>query len=66
MKSEDVAPLTNLLVEKMRAEVTERYKRAMATKAFKVQDVGAGRGYMQRTGLSPPSTTHRPRLITTA
>ena len=30
LKSEDVAPLTNLLVEKMRAGVMERYKRAMA------------------------------------
>lgn len=47
LKSEDVAPLTNLLVEKMRAGLLERYKRAMATKAFKVQDVDAGREYIE-------------------
>jgi len=47
LKSEDVAPLTNLLVDKIRAGVMERYKQAMATKAFKVQDVNAGREYIE-------------------
>ena len=47
LKSGDVAPLTNLLVERMRAGIMERYKRAMATKAFKPQDVGAGREYVE-------------------
>lgn len=47
LKSEDVAPLTNLLVDKVRAGVMERYKRAMAAKAFKVQDVDAGREYIE-------------------
>jgi len=47
LKSGDIAPLTNLLVEKMRAGVMERYKRAMATKAFKAHDVGAGREHVE-------------------
>ena len=47
LKSGDVAPLTNLLIEKMSAGLTERYKRAMAAKSFEVQDVGAGREYIE-------------------
>jgi hypothetical protein len=47
LKSEDVAPLTSLLVEKVRTGITDWYKRAMATKAFKVQDVDAGREYIE-------------------
>ena len=47
LKSGDVAPLTNLLVEKMRTGILERYKKAMAAKSFKVQDVDAGREYIE-------------------
>jgi Family of unknown function (DUF6448) len=46
LESGDVAPLTNLLVERMRTGVLERYKRAIEAKAFKVQDVDAGREYV--------------------
>jgi hypothetical protein len=47
LKSGDVAPLTNLLVEKMRAGLMDRYKKAMMTKTFKAQDVGAGREHIE-------------------
>jgi hypothetical protein len=47
LKSGDVAPLTNLLAEKMRAGLLDRYKKAMSAKSFKVQDVGAGREYIE-------------------
>lgn len=47
LKSGDVAPLTNLLVEKVRTGLLDRYKKAMAAKSFKVQDVGAGREYIE-------------------
>lgn len=47
LKSGNVTPLTNLLVEKMRTGVMTRYKRAMATKTFNVQDVDAGREYIE-------------------
>lgn len=47
LKSGDVAPLTNLLVEKMRAGLMDRYKKAMTTKTFKAQDVSAGREHIE-------------------
>jgi len=47
LESGDVAPLTNLLVERMRAGVLERYKHAIAAKAFKVEDVDGGREYVK-------------------
>lgn len=47
LKSGDVAPLTNLLVEKMRTGLLDQYKKAMASKSFKVQDVDAGREYIE-------------------
>lgn len=47
LKSGDIAPLTNLLVEKVRTGLLDRYKKAMAAKSFKVQDVGAGREYIE-------------------
>lgn len=47
LKSGDVGPLTNLLVEKMRTGLLDRYKKAMAVKSFKVQDVAAGREYIE-------------------
>lgn len=47
LKSGDVAPLTNLLIEKMRTGLLDRYKKAMSAKSFKVQDVGAGREYIE-------------------
>lgn len=47
LKSGDVAPLTNLLIEKMRTGLLDRYKKAMSVKSFKVQDVGAGREYIE-------------------
>ena len=47
LKSGDVGPLTSLLVEKVRAELLDRYKKVMAAKSFNVQDVGAGREYVE-------------------
>jgi hypothetical protein len=47
VKSGDVTPLTNLLVEKMRAGLLDRYKKTMAAKSFKIQDVEAGREYIE-------------------
>jgi hypothetical protein len=47
LESGDVAPLTNLLVERVRAGVLERYKRAIDAKAFEVKDVDAGREYVE-------------------
>jgi hypothetical protein len=47
LRSGDLAPLTNLLVEKMRAELLDRYKKAAAAKSFKSQDVAAGREYVE-------------------
>jgi hypothetical protein len=47
LKSGDVAPLTNLLVERVRSGLLERYKSAMAAKSFEVQDVAAGREYVE-------------------
>lgn len=47
LKSGNVAPLTSLLVEKIRTGLLDRYKKAMAAKSFKVQDVGAGREYIE-------------------
>jgi hypothetical protein len=47
LESGNVAPLTDLLAERMRTGVSDRYKRAMAARAFKVQDVDAGREYVE-------------------
>ncbi len=47
LTSGDVAPLTNLLVEGMGTGLLDRYKRAMAAKSFKAQDVDAGREYIE-------------------
>lgn len=48
LESGDVAPLTNLLVEKMRTGLMERYNKARTARSFKVQDVGEGREYIER------------------
>jgi hypothetical protein len=48
LKSGDVAPLTNLLVEQMRTGLMDRYKQAMAAKGFKAQDIDAGREYVEK------------------
>ncbi len=48
LMSGDVAPLTNLLVEQVRTGLLERYNQAMAAKAFKTQDIEAGREYVDR------------------
>lgn len=47
LESGDVASLTNLLVERMRTGVLERYQRANAAKSFRTQDVDAGREYVE-------------------
>jgi len=47
LKSGDLAPLTNLLVEKVRTGLLDRYTKAMAAKSFNVQDVVAGRQYIE-------------------
>lgn len=43
LESGNVTPLTNLLVEIVRTKLQDRYKKAMAAKSIKVQDVDAGR-----------------------
>lgn len=48
LKSGDVAPLTDLLVERMHNGLLERYKQAMAAKDFKPEDIEAGREYVER------------------
>jgi hypothetical protein len=48
LKSGNVAPLTNLLVEQMHTGLLERYKQAMVAKDFKTQDINAGREYVER------------------
>jgi hypothetical protein len=47
LESGDVAPLTNLLVERMRTGVLARYKRAIGAKNYRVRDVPAGREYVE-------------------
>jgi hypothetical protein len=47
LESEDMAPLTNLLLERTRAGVLERYERAVEAKAFRAEDVDAGREYVE-------------------
>jgi hypothetical protein len=47
LKSGDVTSLTNLLVERMRAGLLDKYKKVMAAKSFKTQDVDAGRAYIE-------------------
>lgn len=47
LASGDVAPLVNLLVERMRTGLLERYRRASEAKAFPVEDVDAGREYVE-------------------
>jgi hypothetical protein len=47
LESGDAAPLTDLLVERTRTGILERYKRAIKAKAFRVEDVDAGREYVE-------------------
>ena len=48
LKSGDVTPLTNLLVERMRSGLTERFNAAMTTRKFGSRDVDAGRKYVEK------------------
>lgn len=48
LKSGEIAPLTDLLVEQMRTGLLERYKQAMTGRDFKSQDIDAGREYVDR------------------
>jgi hypothetical protein len=48
LESGDVAPLTNLLVERVRTRLLEEYERARAARSFRAGDVGAGREYVER------------------
>jgi hypothetical protein len=47
LKSGDVAPVTNLLVERMRSGLLDRYRKAVAAADFKADDVDAGREYVE-------------------
>lgn len=47
LNSGNVAPLTSLLVEKMRTGLMDRYQKAMAAKSFNAQNVAAGREYIE-------------------
>ena len=47
LESGDVAPLTNLLADRVRSGVRERYERVRKAKAFAVEDVDAGRAYVE-------------------
>ena len=47
LKAGDVEPLTNLLIDKVRAGLRDRYAKAVATRSFKVDDVEAGREHVE-------------------
>ena len=47
LQSGDVAPLTSLLVDGVRAGLLDRYNKAKAAKSFKVEDLDAGREYIE-------------------
>jgi hypothetical protein len=47
LASRDATPLANLLVEEMRTGLLERHRRALEAKAFPVEDVDAGRAYVE-------------------
>ena len=46
--SGDVAPLEQLLVERVRRGIRERFRHALAAKSFGPHDVAAGRAYVER------------------
>jgi hypothetical protein len=46
LRSGDVTPLNNLLVDRMRSGLTERFNTAIATRKFGSRDTGAGREYV--------------------
>jgi hypothetical protein len=46
LKSGDVTPLTNLLVDRLRSGLTDRFNAAIATRNFGSRDTGAGREYV--------------------
>lgn len=48
LKSGDVTPLTDLLLETTRSGLTDRFKLAMAARKFSTQDVDAGRVYVAK------------------
>lgn len=48
LSSGDPAPLTDLLVERLRAGLAERYNQALAAKGYKPEDVEAGRKYVEK------------------
>ena len=47
LASGDVAPLTDLLVERMRHGLMERFKQAVQAKSYRAQDLEAGREYVE-------------------
>ncbi len=47
LESGDVAPLSELLVETVRAGVVDRYKRVLAAKDFESADLSAGREWVE-------------------
>lgn len=47
LKTGDVAPLTNLLVDKVREGVSDRHRKAMAARAYQPGDVAGGREYIE-------------------
>lgn len=47
LKSGDVAPLANMLTEKLRTQLMDRYKRATAAGDFRSENVAAGREYIE-------------------
>ena len=47
LKSGDLTPLTNLLVDRMRSGLTDRFNAATATRKFRSRDVDAGREYVE-------------------
>ena len=48
LKSGDVAPLTELLVARLRSGLAERFKLAMAARKFTTRDIDAGREYVEK------------------
>ena len=47
LESGDITPLTNLLVDRMRSGLTDRFKAAIATRKFGLREVDAGRKYVE-------------------
>ena len=72
LKSGDVTQLANLLADRLRAGLLDRYNEAMAARSYSIQDVNAGRAYIEAyvtyihyverlyTAVASPASGHFP------